>query len=355
MGFLSRSLRVSFVQPPSQLPMQPPARLRVAEAQLRHAVSSRAPPDVLLFPECFLCGGYPAGLAEAPSIGAAAAAQAHVERWAEDAVEGESLRGITALAEKYQVHVVVGFVERDGTNNCYYNSAALIDRDGRRLTTYRKLHTGSWESESMFRCGEKLPAVVELPARRGVVRVALAICYDMYFPEVARTVRGMGAEVLLVPWHQEDFPDTVFAFSVARAMENRGLAIASANWAHLPGGGCVAVGGDARVVRRWGPEGGEESAKRVSTSIGAPPGAGDVDAFSTPIGAPPAGDTSDEIYVLGPVEIPMGIELCPREVELCNWNPENDLNPLLSRAGVARRTGVGGEGGSETGTIGDSS
>ena len=114
--------------------------------------------------------------------------------------------------------LVAGFAEL-GTDGQLYNSAVLIDRDGRR-TGYRKVHL--WDAEQLvFRPGDTLPPVLDT----AVGRVAVMVCYDLEFPEMTRSVALRGADLLAVPtnWPWADrpagapAPEVVIAMGAARA------------------------------------------------------------------------------------------------------------------------------------------
>jgi predicted amidohydrolase len=87
--------------------------------------------------------------------------------------------------------VVVGFAERLG--KLVFNSALLAGPDGERVV-YRKIHLFDREKE-LFAPGDRPPEVVEI---RGV-RYGLMVCFDWIFPEMARTLALMGADVLCHP------------------------------------------------------------------------------------------------------------------------------------------------------------
>ena len=75
-----------------------------------------------------------------------------------------------------------------------YNTASVIDPDGRVVTRYRKIYP-FLPYERGVASGD-VGAVFDVP---GVGRFGLSICYDMWFPETTRTLAWMGAEVILHP------------------------------------------------------------------------------------------------------------------------------------------------------------
>lgn len=91
-----------------------------------------------------------------------------------------------------EVLVIYGFCERDGEGGLH-NAAAIVGPSG-VLGSYRKLHL--WGDEKRwFEAGRKLPPVIETAHGR----IAVAICYDIYFPELSRHLALAGVDLLAVP------------------------------------------------------------------------------------------------------------------------------------------------------------
>src|SRR3954470_5110450 len=100
-------------------------------------------------------------------------------------------------AKKYSMVIVVPLYEREMAG-VYYNSAAVIDADGKYLGKYRKQHipqtNGFWE-KYYFKPGNLGYPVFR--TQYGVVGVY--ICYDRHFPEGARLLGLAGAEIVFNP------------------------------------------------------------------------------------------------------------------------------------------------------------
>jgi predicted amidohydrolase len=107
------------------------------------------------------------------------------------AADAPELDRIAEAATIKGAAVVVGFAERVG--GAVFNSALLAGPDGERAI-YRKIHLFDREKE-LFSPGDRPPEVVEV---RGV-RYGLMVCFDWIFPETARTLALMGADVLCHP------------------------------------------------------------------------------------------------------------------------------------------------------------
>ena len=110
--------------------------------------------------------------------------------------EHPSVRAMQALAEKHKVAIPTSFFERDGQH--YYNTMAMIGPDGAILGTYRKSHIPDgpgYEEKYYFRPGNDGFKVWDLFGHK----IGVGICWDQWYPECARVMALMGAEVLLYP------------------------------------------------------------------------------------------------------------------------------------------------------------
>jgi N-carbamoylputrescine amidase len=112
-------------------------------------------------------------------------------------IEGHPLVArMSRLATELGVVLPVSFFER--ANNAYFNSLAMIDADGRVLGLYRKSHIphgAGYQEKFYFNPGDTGFRVWQTKA--GCLGVG--ICWDQWFPEAARVMVLMGAELLLYP------------------------------------------------------------------------------------------------------------------------------------------------------------
>lgn len=149
---------------------------------------------------------------------------ATIHRHAEDAESGTSARRFGALARDLGIYVVYGFPERAFGSPYIFDSANLVGPDG-VLATYRKRNLVRTTGEDLvFTPGTTLP-IVEVNG----VRVALMICWDLGFPEVAREAALGGADLILAPaaWRHPWGPQYDLSCA-ARALDS-GVYLASAN------------------------------------------------------------------------------------------------------------------------------
>jgi N-carbamoylputrescine amidase len=100
------------------------------------------------------------------------------------------------LAKELGVVLPVSVFERAG--NTQYNTTVIVDADGRRLGYYRKSHipdNPGYQEKFYFTPGDTGFKVWET----AVGKIGLGICWDQWFPECARAMALMGAEMLLYP------------------------------------------------------------------------------------------------------------------------------------------------------------
>jgi len=216
-------------------PADKDANLRLMEAVAADA--ARQDVDLLVLPELF-ASGY--------NIGAAAVAALA------EPVDGPFATEAKRIASALGLGLAYGYPERAPEG--VFNAATVIDRTGRCVANYRKIHLwGDFEGSSFLPGSE--PDVFEF----GGMRFGLQICYDLDFPELARAQARLGAEGLIVlsattapypvvPRHlvpARAYESQVFVVFANRTGEERGLAYA--------GESCVAAP-DGTVLARCGRE-----------------------------------------------------------------------------------------------------
>ena len=112
-----------------------------------------------------------------------------------------SVRAMARLAKRLGVAIPTSFFERDGHH--YYNTLAMIGADGAVMGTYRKSHIPDgpgYEEKFYFRPGNDGFKVWDVPLGDGAsARIGVGICWDQWYPESARVMALMGAEMLLYP------------------------------------------------------------------------------------------------------------------------------------------------------------
>lgn len=107
---------------------------------------------------------------------------------AESVPDGETVFTWEKAANKYNVYIIAGICEKEGSN--LYNSSVLIGPDG-YIGTYRKIHLW-YEEKLFFEPGNLGVPVFSTPFGR----IGLLICYDIWFPEVLRMCSLKGADIV---------------------------------------------------------------------------------------------------------------------------------------------------------------
>lgn len=110
--------------------------------------------------------------------------------------ENPALRHFQALAAELQVVLPISFFERAG--RARFNSVAIVDADGRNLGIYRKSHIPDgpgYHEKYYFNPGDTGFKVWNTR----YARIGVGICWDQWFPESARCMALLGAELLFYP------------------------------------------------------------------------------------------------------------------------------------------------------------
>jgi N-carbamoylputrescine amidase len=115
---------------------------------------------------------------------------------AKPTAEHKAVRAMQALAAELNVSIPTSFFEADGPH--HYNSLAMIGPDGAIQGVYRKSHIPDgpgYEEKFYFRPGNTGFKVWDAPA----AKIGVGVCWDQWYPETARAMMLMGAEVLFYP------------------------------------------------------------------------------------------------------------------------------------------------------------
>ncbi|KPA98558.1 MULTISPECIES: carbon-nitrogen hydrolase family protein [Pseudomonas] len=153
-------------------------------------------------------------------------------------LDGPTVQAVQQAARERDLTVVIGMAEND--NGRFYNTTLMITPEGIALR-YRKTHL--WASDrGVFNPGDGY-ATCEWNG----VRVGLLICYDIEFPETARALAQLGAELLIVTnGNMDPYGPTHRTAIMARAQENQAFAL-MVNRVGEGDGGLLFAGGSALV------------------------------------------------------------------------------------------------------------
>ncbi|MPQ69759.1 MULTISPECIES: carbon-nitrogen hydrolase family protein [unclassified Pseudomonas] len=178
--------------------------------------------QLIVFPETHLMG-FPS----AETVAAAA-----------EPLDGPTVRAVQQAAREHNRAVVIGVAENDAGQ--FYNTTLLITPEGIALR-YRKTHL--WASDrGVFTAGDRY-----VTTEWNGIRVGLLICYDIEFPETARALAQLGAELLIVTnGNMDPYGPTHRTAIMARAQENQAFAL-MVNRVEEGDGGLLFAGGSALV------------------------------------------------------------------------------------------------------------
>ncbi len=168
--------------------------------------AARAGARVVVFPECAL-GGYCFETLEE--------ARAHAEP-----LPGPSSARFAEACADLGVYAIYGLLESDGER--IFNAVALVGPEG-LIATYRKVHLPFLGVDRFSTPGDRPFAAHQA----GPIKIGMHICYDGAFPEPARVMSLLGAELIALPTNWPTHSETAAAHLPAcRALENVVYAIA---------------------------------------------------------------------------------------------------------------------------------
>lgn len=176
---------------------------RNLEAMLEIIEGAGGSADLIVFPETTLCG-FP-DRAEIDNVAMV--------------VDSPPIKLLKAAARRGGVALAFGFAERE--DGVFYNTAILLDREGRIALRYRKSHLWPHTDRGVFEAGDAF-YVSEV----GGVNIGLIVCYDVEFPETSRALARLGAQLILVlDGNMAPYGPVHRRAVTARAMENQCFAV----------------------------------------------------------------------------------------------------------------------------------
>ena len=128
---------------------------------------------------------------------------------------GPTTKLVTDFCRELDTRIVFGFLETDDSGKLY-NSLALVDQSGIK-GTYRKVHLPTLGVDRFTSSGESGFSIIELAE----MKIGLNICYDSSFPEAARVLSLLGADLIVLPTNWPPTSGlTADIIPAARALEN---------------------------------------------------------------------------------------------------------------------------------------
>ncbi|CAH2212106.1 N-carbamoylputrescine amidase [Tepidibacter aestuarii] len=128
-------------------------------------------------------------------------------KYALEVENNKAIKHFKKIAKELEVVLPISFYERK--NNARYNSIAVIDADGKLLGVYRKSHIPDgpgYEEKFYFNPGDTGFKVWDTR----YAKIGVGVCWDQWFPETARCMALMGAEILFYPTAIGSEPEDVF-------------------------------------------------------------------------------------------------------------------------------------------------
>ncbi len=162
---------------------------------------SKVKADLLVLPELFATGYTFISKKEAELLS--------------EGLDGQTAQFLKDLSKKTSATIVGGFIEKD--KDKIFNSAMILS-DSELLGVYRKLHL-YYKEKLWFAPGDKPLRIYEING----VNIGVMICFDWFFPETARTLALLGADIiahpanLVLPYCQKTM--------ISRCLENRVYAV----------------------------------------------------------------------------------------------------------------------------------
>ena len=176
---MSRPLPIAAVQAP---PVSAADGLHAFSEQARRLLDTFPQTRFMIFPELHLHAG-PDGRPGSPD---------QLREQAQP-FDGPRVAELGRLAAELGIWLLPGTLcEPDGAGG-FYNTAVVFSPAGELVAVYRKCFP--WRPYEVATPGDRF-VVFDV---EGVGRIGLAICYDIWFPEVARQLAGMGAEFIVAP------------------------------------------------------------------------------------------------------------------------------------------------------------
>lgn len=174
----------------------------------------------------------------------------HFQESAQDLKNSSVIEFLSSIAKKYNINIIGGsFITK--SEDKYYNTCPVIDRNGNLVATYSKNHLYSYYGcyEGKYITVGESPVMVELDS----VKFGLTVCYDIRFPEIYRAYRKAGADILVncaawgskkpIPWE---------VMTKSRAVENQCYMVALTQSGYIENGEYNL--GESRIIDYKGEE-----------------------------------------------------------------------------------------------------
>ena len=121
-----------------------------------------------------------------------------INSWKNRAIENDDnfIKTYMNLAKQLEMGIAITYLEKTDKNP--RNTVSVIDRNGKMILKYSKVHTVDFKTEIYTEPGTEFKTC-ELGYEKGKVKLGAMICYDRDFPESARILMLQGSEIIIVP------------------------------------------------------------------------------------------------------------------------------------------------------------
>ena len=112
-------------------------------------------------------------------------------------IDGSDVDFLKNISIKFGVFLSTSFFEKQ-IDGIYYNTAVTISPQGKVISLYRKSHIPQdpcFEEKYYFKPGDQLPKIIDVAG----IKTATAVCWDQWFPELARCLTLRGSQLINYP------------------------------------------------------------------------------------------------------------------------------------------------------------
>jgi predicted amidohydrolase len=115
-----------------------------------------------------------------------------------ETINGNFVSTIAKAAKKNSIQVIGTLYEKSKKKDRVFDTSFLVDKSGRIVSTYRKIHLYDalgFKESAKLEPGSKITR----PTKTSIGKIGMLICYDLRFPEMSRLLASSGSEILVAP------------------------------------------------------------------------------------------------------------------------------------------------------------
>ncbi len=201
----SERLRISLVQASSV----PDKEETIKKIEKYSQQASQQKSNLIVFPEIFMFYSPPEESKDIRSVKA-------------EYLHGEYVEKVRNIARKNNIYIITGVYEKVKGKSKIFNTVIIVNGEGNLIGVYRKTHlydAFNFKESDIYLSSDNKLSLFKI----GSFKVGIMVCYEIRFPEIARTLALKGADAIIVPsawvrgYNKEDQWITLVR---ARAIEN---------------------------------------------------------------------------------------------------------------------------------------